>query len=340
MSLEFRRSKAKRPWFMVVLALAAIAFAACSDGESATTATTAPTAPTEAATAAPTETPRTPEPTPTESAPPLIVADSDGFELEFFEPPSRIISFSPGATEILFAIGAGDRVIAADEFSDFPAETASLERVSYLAPDPERSLGLDPDLVILAVNQQRSVEQFRSLGLPVLFNREPDSLEGVLDNIALLGQIAGHEGDAATLIAEMRARIEAVEAAIADVEAGPSIFYELDSTLFTIAPNTFIGGYLSLLKASNVAEGAESPFPQLTQEALIAANPEVILLADAAFPGGEPETVAARPGWDAIDAVVNGRVYPVDPDIGNRPGPRIVEAIEQIAALLYPELFE
>jgi iron complex transport system substrate-binding protein len=333
MSFALRKWKAARPSFMLVFALFALALAACADDADATPPTPAPT---EATVATPTS---TPEPTPTE-VPPLVVADSDGFEVEFAQPPSRIISFSPGATEILFTIGAGDQVIAADQFSDFPAETADLERVDYSAPDPERSLSLDPDLVILATRQQESVEQFRGLGLVVLFNLEPESVEGVLENIALLGEITGHQEEAAALVADMQSRIEAVETALADIESGPRVYYELSDGLYTAAPDTFIGGYLSLLKASNVAAGAESPFPQLTVEALIEANPEVILLADAAFLEGGPESVAARSGWDAIDAVINERVYPVDPDIGNRPGPRIVDAIEQVASLLYPELFE
>jgi iron complex transport system substrate-binding protein len=335
MSFALSKWRARRPSFVAVFALLALLIAACGDSDDATPSPTATTAVTEVATAAPTD---TPEPTPTESAPPLVVADSDGFELEFTETPTRIVSFSPGATEILFAIGAGDQVIAADQFSDFPAETVDLEQVSYSEPDPERSLGLDPDLIIMATRQQESVEQFRNLGLTVLFNREPESVEGVLENITILGEVSGHEAEAADLVADMRARIDAVGAAIAGVDTGPRVFYELSDGLYTAAPDTFIGGYLTLLKASNVAEGAESAFPQLTVEALIDANPEVILLADAEF-GGDPATVAARPGWDAIDAVINERLYPVDPDVGNRPGPRIVDAIEQVAALLYPELF-
>lgn len=281
----------------------------------------------------------TPTPTTAPTEEPLIVTDSDGVELQFEEAPTRIVSFSPAATEILFAIGAGDRVIAADEFSDFPAETADLPKVSYSEPDPENVLSFDPDLVIVATRQQESVEQLRGLGLVVFLNRAADSVDGVLENITLLGEVTGQGDEAEALVTSMQERIDAVEGAIADVEAGPSVFYELSDSLFTVAPDTFIGSYLTLLKASNVAEGAESQFPQLTAEAVIEANPEVILLADGEFDGGRPEDVAARPGWDVIDAVAGDRLYPVDPDIGNRPGPRIVEAIEEVAALLYPELF-
>ena len=335
MNVFLKRWKAAGPSFMALFALLALLLAACSDSDDATATRAASSVPTDDATS---ESTATAEPTPTESAPPTVVADSDGFELEFFGPPQRIVSFSPGATEILYAIGAGGQVVAVDQFSDFPAAATALEQVSYSEPDPERSLGLNPDLVIFASRQRESVEQFRSLDLVVLFNREPESVEGVLDNIALLGVVTGHEGEAATLIAEMRARIDAVEATLAGIEEGPTVFYELSDGLFTVAPGTFVGGTLLLVKARNIAEGAESAFPQLTAEAVIEANPQVVLLADAEF-GGSLEALQGRPGWDVIDAVVNERVYPVDPDIGNRPGPRIVDAIEQVAALLYPELF-
>ncbi len=333
MSLLFRRSRAVRPAVAFVFAMAALLLAACTGSESAT--------PTPEATPAPTEVADTPTPTPEPTAtpePPLVVADSDGVELEFAEPPSRIVSFSPAATEILYAIGAGDQVIAVDEWANYPADVENLARVKYIDPDPEAVLALDPDLLLMATAQQPQVEQLRSLGLTVMFNLEPDSIEGVLDQILLFGVVTGHEAEAEALVADMRTRIEAVEAAVADVTEGPRVFYELSSELYTAAPDTFIGGSLTLLKAQNVAEGAETAFPQLTAEALIDANPEVVLLADHVW-GESLETVAARPGWDAVDAVINERVYGVDPDTGNRPGPRIVDSLEEIARLLYPDRF-
>ena len=310
--------------------IALLLVAACSGGDAATAT------PTEEATAE-----ATAATTATEVATPapVVVTDSDGTELTFAVAPSRIISFSPGATEILFAIGAGDQVVAVDEWANYPPETESLERVKYIDPDPERALSLNPDLVLMSTAQQPQVEQFRSLGLTVMFNLEPDSLQGVLDNILLLGEVTGHSDEAEALVAQMQSRIDAVEQAIADVDQGPRVFYELSADLYTAAPDTFIGGTLTLLKAQNVADGAETAFPQLTAEALIVANPEVVLLADGVW-GESLETVSARPGWDAVDAVINQRVYSVDPDTGNRPGPRIVDSIEEIAALLYPDRFE
>jgi cobalamin transport system substrate-binding protein len=317
--------------FAAIALIAVLLVSACTSGDEATpTPTPEPTA---TATATPTPT-ATPEPTPE----PVVVTDSDGVELTLEVPPTRIISFSPGATEILFAIGAGDQVVAVDEWANYPPETENLERVKYIDPDPERVLSLDPDLLLMATAQQPQVEQLRSLDLQVMFNLEPDSIQGVLDNILLLGLITGHTEEAEALVADIEARIALVEAAIADIDEGPRVFYELSNDLYTVAPDTFIGGTLTLLKAQNVAAGAKSAFPQLTAEALIEANPEVVLLADAAW-GESLETVSGRPGWDVVDAVVNERVFGVDPDTGNRPGPRIIDSIEEIAALLYPERF-
>ena len=331
MNFLFTRAWAARPSIALIVGLTALLVAACTDSESATPTAEVSTALTEAPVTA------TPVPTATPE-PPLVVADSDGVELEFAEPPTRIVSFSPAATEILFAIGAGEQVIAVDEWANYPADVENLERVKYIDPDPERVLALDPDLLLMATAQQPQVEQLRSLGLNVMFNIEPDSIEGVLDQILLFGQITGHNAEAEALVADMRDRIAAVEAVVADVEQGPRVFYELSSELYTAAPDTFIGGSLELLKAENIAAGAETAFPQLTAEALIDANPEVVLLADHVW-GEDLETVSARPGWDAVDAVINERVYGVDPDTGNRPGPRVVESLEEIARLLYPERF-
>jgi len=317
--------------FAAIALIAALLVTACSGGESATPTPTPTEEPTPAPTAEPTA---TPEPTPG----PVVVADSDGVELTFEARPARIISFAPGTTEILYAIGAGAQVIAVDEWANYPPEIEGLERVKYIDPDPEHVLSLNPDLLIMATAQQPQVAPFRDLGLNVMFTIEPESIEGVLEQILFLGLVTGHTEEAEALVAEMRARIAAVEEAVAEVEEGPRVFYELSSDLYTAAPDTFIGGALTLLKAQNVAAGAETAFPQLTAEALIEANPEVVLLSDAAW-GESLETVSARPGWDAIDAVINQRVHGVDPDTGSRPGPRIVDALEEMALLLYPDRF-
>jgi len=274
---------------------------------------------------------------------PITITDSSDADLLIATEPQRIISYSPAATEILFAIGAGDRLIAADRFSDYPARAEALPKLEYSNPDPEAALAHEPDLLLFATRQREQLQQFRDLGMAVLMIEEAESIEGVYENIRLFGELTGEAQAAEDLVASMRARIEAVTAALADVEQGPRVFYEITPGLFTAAPNTFQGGMLSALKAQNIADGALSQYPQLGAEAVIEADPEVVLLADSEQFGRGSESaeiVAARPGWAGVSAVVNGRVYPINSDFIDRAGPRIAEGIEALARVLYPDRFE
>lgn len=332
------RRRRRSPWASLAFGLSfalVLLLAACGDDASTATPTTTGTA-----TAAGTETATaTATSTATEAPAGIEAVDDAGETLSLEAPAQRIVSHSPGATEILFAIGAGPQVVAADEFSDYPEEAKALPKVAYTSPDPEQTAAHDPDLVIFSGNQNYSQEQFRGLGMPIFYLEEPTDLRGILDHVRLLGHLTGHDDEAEALAADLEARLTAVEEALADVETGPRVFYELDSTLYSVGPDTFIGSALRLLKAENIATDTTTLYPQLSAEAVVEADPEVILLADAAF-GVTVESVGERPGWSGITAVREDRVHPVDQDILSRPGPRIVEGIESLAPLLYPDRFE
>lgn len=324
---------ARRPALLMWLVPALIAglLVACGSAEPPPPDATVATAAT-AATATPTPTPDTTFP--------ATAKDQDGRTVTVAARPKAIISFSPGITEILFAIGAGPQVIAADQFSDFPAEAKALKtRVKYTNPDVESALALNPDLVVMSRAQRTSVERFRSAGLPVFYAPEPDSLDAIVESVRIWGQLTGHPAEAERVASDMRARIDATKAKVATVTEGPRAYYELSDSLFSVGDQSFIGSMLTLLKSKNVATGALTSFPQLTAEAVISRDPQVIFLADAASAGQSLETLKKRPGWTSISAVKEGKVYPVNPDIGNRPGPRIVLALEELGRLLYPELF-
>jgi len=310
---------------LLLLLAAVLVVAACGDEE----------APDEASPAAPTDTPGA-----SASGFPRTLTDSSNTEVTIERPPSRIVSLSPAVTEILYAIGAGERVVGTDSFSNYPAEAEQTAKLDYSSPDPEAALALDPDLVIMTSRQDEQVEPFRDLRLPVLYLEEPETVDGVLDSIETFGHITGQDAEAAQLAAGMQERIDAVTAKLADVTEGPRVYYELTTDLYTASPDTFIGSMLSMLKARNIAEGATTQFPQLTAEAVISADPEVILLANAQFTNESAAKVSARPGWSTVAAVQTQRIVLIDDDIASRPGPRIVEAIEQIAAALYPERFQ
>ncbi|MDA0271306.1 MAG: ABC transporter substrate-binding protein [Chloroflexi bacterium] len=319
-----------RWWLAAALASAALLLGACGSDEAAPAATPAATA---AATAAPDVTA-----TPAPPAFPVTITDSSGTEITIEAAPLRIVSHSPALTEILFAIGAGPQVVAVDNFSNYPPEVLAMQHVRYSSPEPEQAVALDADIIFFSGRQRGSVEAFRALDLPIFLNEEPTTLAGVLESITLIGRITGHQEEAAALVAEMQTRIDAVTAKVADVTEGPLVFWEITDGLYTVGPESFIGSMLTLLKARNVAADATTAFPQLTAEAIVERDPNVIFFADADA-GVTVAAIGERPGWGDIAAVRDARVFEVHPDVASRPGPRIVEALEMVAQALYPDRF-
>ncbi len=313
-------------WLSLALTFCAVFLAACSDSGDGGSPTTAPAG-------------RTPEATL-----PVEVERSDGEVLRLDKPPSRVVSLSPAVTEIIYAIGAEDALAAVDRYSDYPAEAAAFEpRLDAFEPNVEAIAGLDPDLVIVESDVDGLVGALDRLGIPTLYisiSTDITTLDQVVEQVRLYGHVFGRESDTEALAASMEERIAAVTGALEDVEegGGPRVFHELDATLYSAAPDSFVGDFYRLLKAQNIAEGADTPYPQLSNEVIVERDPEVIILADEGF-GESPDTVKARAGWQNVSAVVNGRIYGIDPNIVSRPGPRVAEALEQLAKLLYPDQF-
>lgn len=305
-----------------LVALLALAALACNGDDSGPAAT--PTAVQEAVVA------------PSPAVFPVTVTDSNGKQLVFDSPPESIVALAPSFVEVLFAIAAGDAVVAVDENTDFPPEAAAKTKLSGYQPSVEGIAALEPDLVIIFFDPGGLEEALEGLGIPVLFLASPQSVEGVFDQMRLLGQVTGHADDAEQLIDGMRESIDAITAKLADVQEGPRVFHEIGPELYTASDEDFVGDLYTILKAQNIAAGA-GLFPQLTEEAVIAADPEVIILAD--MPAVTPEEVKARPGWDSLSAVQNDRVFAVDPDLVSRQGPRLVDGLEELARLLYPDRF-
>ncbi len=303
-------------------ALVALVALACNGDDSGATAT--PTAVQEAVAA------------PSPAVFPVTVTDSNGKQLVFDSSPESIVALAPSFVEVLFAVGAGDAVVAVDQNTDFPPEAATRTKLSGFEPSVEGIAALEPDLVIIFFDPGGLEEALEGLGIPVLFLASPQSVEGVFEQIELLGQATGHADDAELLIDGMREGIDAIDEKLAAVPEGPRVFHEVGPELYTASDDDFVGDLYIILKAQNIATGA-GPFPQLTEEAVIAADPEVIILAD--VPAVTPEEVKARPGWDSVSAVQNDRVFAVDPDLVSRQGPRLVDGLEELARVLYPDRF-
>lgn len=258
---------------------------------------------------------------------------------------SRIVSLAPSNTEILFAMGAGDQVVGRDALSDFPEEAKSATDIgsTFEALNTELIVSLKPDLILAAeINTPEQVKQLEDLGLTVYYLKNPTTLEEMYSNLDLVAQMTGHKQEAAALIDSLKARVAAVDEKIAPISARPTVFYELDATdpakPFTAGKGTFITQLIDRAGGQNIASDIEG-YPQLSLEQVVAADPAFIVLGDARY-GVTPESIAQRPGWENLSAVKSGQIFPFNDDLVSRPGPRLVDALEELAKLLRPELFE
>ncbi|RME87579.1 MAG: cobalamin-binding protein [Anaerolineae bacterium] len=261
-------------------------------------------------------------------------------------PAQRVVSLAPSNTEILFAIGAGEQVVGRDEFSDYPEAAQAVQSVggSWGEFDLETIVALKPDLVLAGgINSPELIASLEDLGLTVYFLPNPTTLEEMYANLETVALLTGHEQEAADLIESLKARVQAVDEKIATVEERPTVFYELDSTdpakPYTAGPGTFVDALIQRAGGQNIASELEGQWVQISLEQLVVLDPQLIILGDSLF-GVTVESVKERPGWEALQAVQNDRIYPFDDNLVSRPGPRLVDGLEALAALLHPELFK
>ncbi|WP_298323490.1 ABC transporter substrate-binding protein [Haloactinopolyspora sp.] len=261
-----------------------------------------------------------------------VTVESDGQPVEIPEAPEQIVSLSPTATEMLFAIGAGDQVVAADEYSYYPPEAPTTDLSGY-QPNAEAIIGYDPDLVVAENDPGELVSSLDQVGIPTLINTSAATIEDSYAQIERLGVATGHVGEAAELVAQMKADIDELTADI-PADAEPiTYFHELDPNLYTVTGETFVGEVYAMAGMVSIADDApeaSGPYPQLSPEYVVKADPDVIFYADSADSGVTAESIAQRPGWDQLTAVQEGRVIEIDKDIASRWGPRVVDFLRAL----------
>ena len=257
-----------------------------------------------------------------------ISTDVDG------EAPQRIVSLSPAHTEILFAVGAGDQVVAVDSMSNYPAESAAvLTDISAYEPNVEAISALEPDLVIIGDDFSGLAEQLSAIGVASWVSPAPLNLDEAYQQIIDLGKVVGHADEAQSLTQNMQDQIAGIVSEV-EVPASPASYYhELDDMYYTVTGNTFIGSIYELFGMRNIADATEgdTDYPQLSAEFIVSQDPNVIFLADVNCCGATAETVAARPGWSGLSAVMSGNIVAIDDDIASRWGPRLVEFVQAVA---------
>ena len=247
--------------------------------------------------------------------------------------PVRIVSLSPTATEDLFAIGAGKQVIAVDDQSNYPA-SAPKTKLSGFKPNVEAIAKYRPDLVVIATDTNKLAAKLKALKIRVLIQPAAANLDQVYAQLAQLGAATGHTSKARKLVTSMRSRIAAIVAAVPKRATPLSYYHELDPTFYSVTSSTFIGKIYGLLGLTNIADdaaGADSGYPQLSSEAIVAKNPSLIFLADTKCCQVDAAAVSARAGWANIAAVKDGGIVALDDDVASRWGPRVVAFVKVVA---------
>jgi iron complex transport system substrate-binding protein len=247
----------------------------------------------------------------------------------------RIVSLSPTHTEMMFAIGAGDQLVAVDEFSDHPVEAQALPNdLSAFDNNVEAIAAYEPDLVLIGGDFNGLGPQLDTLGIDWWDGPAATTIDDTYRQIEELGVATGHEAEAAALVSTMQADIDDI-VANTPIPAEPlTIFHELDDTLFSLDSTTLFGELYSLLGLRNIAdtvEGDSGGYPQLSAEFVVSADPDIIFLADTKCCGQSLETVAARDGWADMTAVQTGNVIGLDDDVASRWGPRIVDFLQAVS---------
>jgi len=267
---------------------------------------------------------------------PLTLKDSMGNEVTIPKEPKRIVSLIPSNTEILFALGLGDKVVGVTTNDNYPAEVKKLPKVGDFQINVEKVVAQKPDLVVAqSGNDPATIDQLKKLKFPVLV-LDAKSINDVYKSIDLVSQATNRTQEGDRLIAQMEKKKQDISAKVANIskEKRVKVWVELDSNLFSVGGDTFMNELVTLAGGENVAKGLKG-WPQVSSEQVVKWNPDVIL----STYGGDKE-ILARKGWESVSAVKNKRVYSLHPDLTNRPGPRVIQGVEEIAKRLYPEQFK
>jgi iron complex transport system substrate-binding protein len=262
----------------------------------------------------------------------VTLTDDEGIETTLQRPPQRVVTFAPSHTEIVFALGLGDRLVGVSgEFDDYPSQAKSIEQIggaNGVEPNIEKVVALEPDVVLTAFIGGQWKERLRQLGVPV-FTTLAASFEDTLADMESLGRLLGAAERARELTADMAARVGQTEQQLGGL---PEVSCFLDlSDLFTVGPGSLEFDLLQRAGCEPVTDTSGDPYPQWSIEQLVQDDPDVYLVSE----GVTPQQLSRQPGIRDLEAVRKGRVHQVDGDLISRPGPRVVEGIEALARALH-----
>lgn len=270
---------------------------------------------------------------------PITVTDDMGQEVTLASPATRVISLAPANTEIAFAIGAGDKLVAGTSFDDYPDEAKALPKIGDFAnPSVEKIVSMQPDLVLAAAGVQAGLRaQLEKLGVQV-YVVDPTTYSGVVDSIEDLGRLLGVSAQAAEVTATMESAVADVTAKVGTLDK-PVTFVEIYSKpLMTVGTGTFIDDVIRLAGGTNLGASAGSGWPNYSGEVLLQKDPAVYVAISGAQ--STPGDIARRAGYSGLKAVKDQRVYVIDDNMLVRPGPRLAQGLRDLAAMIHPEAYE
>jgi len=267
------------------------------------------------------------------------VIDQTGARMEVPDAPARVLALAPNLTEMIFSIGAGNKLVGATKFSNYPEAAKKLPRVgSYIELDLERIAALAPDLcfAIKDGNPKHSVDAIKALGIQV-FAVDPHSLDEIMETLLVMGDLLNEKDRAGNLVAALRQRIERVRERVAKETERPTVFFQIASNpIVSAGRNSFIDRLISMAGGVNLA-GDRDGYPRYSWENIMVLQPQVVLISSMGGDEPAPELLAAWQQWPEIPAVRQHRLYVVNADLFNRPTARLVDGLEKLAGLLHPE---
>lgn len=268
---------------------------------------------------------------------PVTVTDGTGRQITIEEMPERIISTVPGHTEIIFEIGKGENLVGVSAYCNYPEEALGIDKIGdYEGPNTDLIIALDPDVVFGSWMSEDVVDQLESQGITV-FLADPENLEDTYETMQTIGDLVGASEEAGQLINKLKAKQEMIMKRVSGYEA-KTVFYEIwDDPLTAAGPGSFHNELIVLANGVNVAGDTGSTYPEYSLNDLLAENPQVYLTADDGFKTAED--IFARQGYGSIEAIKTGQLFMLDQDLISRRGPRVIEALERIAAAIHPEAF-
>lgn len=275
---------------------------------------------------------------------PVTVVDGTGNEVTIEEEPQTIVSLIPSNTEITFALGQGDKIVGVDDYSNYPPEVLDIEKIGARDMNVERILTLQPDLALVTdfhhTSHAEILQQFKDAGINVIVIGSATSFEDVYNTITLIGKVTGSADKAETIIEDMKERLAAVQEKAKAVTEKKRVWVEVSPApdIYTTGQGTFMHEMLESINAINTA-GDQQGWIKLTEEEIVTLNPDVVITTYGYYVENPAEGVLNRAGWTEVPAVKTEQVYDVNNDTVTRPGPRLIDGVETLGKLIYPEVF-